>query len=133
MIAIRRAILMAAGVCAAVLCGAAGSQNPPAHQELKRVDLPGAPGMEVISALNEFKPGDELPRHTHPGIESGYVLQGAMVQVPGKEPFMLKAGAVIMNLRDVPHGGFKVVGDTSLKAYTVYVVDKDKPLYTWVK
>jgi quercetin dioxygenase-like cupin family protein len=130
---IRRGILLATGICAAVLSNAASPQDPSSHKELKRTDLSGAPGMEVISAINEFKPGDELPRHSHPGIETGYVLQGAMVQAPGKEPVMLQAGALIMNLRDVPHGGFKVVGDTSLKAYTVYIVDKGKPLYEWVK
>jgi hypothetical protein len=28
----------------------------------------------------------------------------------------------------VPHGGFKVVGDRSLKMLNVFVVDKGKPL-----
>ena len=129
----RRGILAAVCIGAAVASGAVDSQDPPSHKELRRADLSGAPGMEVISAINEFRPGDTLERHKHPGIESGYVLQGAMVQVPGREPFMMPAGSVIMNLRDVPHGGFKVVGDTSLIAYTVYIVDKGKPIYEWVK
>jgi hypothetical protein len=30
-------------------------------------------------------------------------------------------------------GGFKVVGDTSLKAFSVYVVDRNRPLYDWAK
>ena len=38
--------------------------------------------MEVISSISEFKPGDELPRHLHHGVEAGYVVQGAMVQNP---------------------------------------------------
>jgi hypothetical protein len=38
-----------------------------------------------------------------------------------------------MNLRDVAHGGFKVVGDKTIKLLTVHIVDKGKPLYDPVK
>jgi hypothetical protein len=44
--------------------------------------------------------------------------------VPWQEPMMLQTGAPIMNLRDVPHGGFKVVGPGSLTLYTAHIVDK---------
>ena len=112
---------------------AAHSQDSLQRKELRRVDLSGAPGMEVISSISEFKPGEELPRHIHHGIETGYVVQGAMVQVPGQAPMMLATGSPILNLRDVPHGGFKVIGPGSLILYTAHIVDKGKPLYDWVK
>lgn len=96
--------------------------------ELKRADLSGAPNMEVITSRGEWKPGEGIPKHIHHGIETGFVLQGAMVQVPGKEPMMLPTGAPIMNLRNIPHAGFKVVGDTSLILLTVHIVDKGKPM-----
>jgi quercetin dioxygenase-like cupin family protein len=89
--------------------------------------------MEVITSTAEYKKGDEIPRHYHHGVETGYILQGTMIQIPGKEPTMLETGAPIMNLRDVPHAGYKVVGDTPLKLVTVHIVDKGKPLYEWVK
>jgi hypothetical protein len=54
------------------------------------------------------------------------------VQYPGKPPMMLETGTAILNLRDAPHGGFKVVGAGPLKLFTVHVVDKGKPLYEWV-
>jgi hypothetical protein len=41
----------------------------------------------------------------------------------------LATATTVMNLRDVKHGGFKVVGDTSLKLFTVHIVDKGRPLY----
>jgi quercetin dioxygenase-like cupin family protein len=106
---------------------------PKAVQELKRIDLDGAPGMEVITSRGEYAPGDGIPLHSHHGIETGYVVQGAMIQAPGKEPTMLRTGATIWNLRDVPHAGFKVVGDTPLILLTVHIVDKGKPLYEYVK
>jgi quercetin dioxygenase-like cupin family protein len=112
---------------------AAQAQDSPQRKELRRVDLSGAAGMEVISSISEFRPGDELPRHLHHGVEAGYVVQGAMVQNPGQPPAMLATGAPILNLRDAVHGGFKVVGPGNLILFTVHTVDKGKPLYDWVK
>jgi quercetin dioxygenase-like cupin family protein len=105
--------------------------DSPQRVEQKRADLSGAPGMEVIASTAEYKPGDRIDLHLHHGVEAAYVIQGATVQVPGKEPMKLATGAAIMNLRDVKHGGFTVVGDTSLKLFTVHVVDKGKPLYDY--
>lgn len=120
-------------LCAGLVFAAAQAQDSPQRVELKRVDLSGAPGMEVITSIAEYKPGDAIALHLHHGVETGYVMQGAQVQAPGKEPIMLPTGAPILNLRDVPHGGFKVVGDTPLKLFTVHIVDKGKPLYDPVK
>jgi quercetin dioxygenase-like cupin family protein len=116
-----------------VVAAVAQAQDSPQRKELRRVDLSGAPEMEIISSISEFKPGDELPRHLHHGVEAGYVVQGAMVQNPGQAPTMLTTGAPILNLRDVVHGGFKVVGPGNLILFTVHAVDKGKPLYDLVK
>lgn len=108
-------------------------QDSAGRKELRRVDLSGAPGMEVVLSLSEYKPGDEIPAHIHHGIETGYVVEGGMVEVPGKPAFAIPTGAPIMNLRDAPHAGFKIVGDKTVKLLTVHIVDKGKPLYDWVK
>jgi quercetin dioxygenase-like cupin family protein len=132
--AVRWGLIVAASILAAGICVQAYSQNDiAARKELKRTDLSGAPGMEVISSITEYKAGDEIPLHSHHGVETGYVLQGTMIQAPGKDPTMLPTGAPILNLRDVPHAGFKVVGPEGLKLFTVHIVDKGKPLYDWVK
>jgi quercetin dioxygenase-like cupin family protein len=130
---LRPGAAFAAWIATAAVCLASIPSDISARVELKRADLSGAPGMEVISSITELKTGDELAAHSHHGIETGYVLQGSLVQYPGKAPAMLETGTAIMNLRDVPHGGFKVVGDRPLKLFTVHIVDKDKPLYEWVK
>ena len=109
------------------------AQDSSARKELRRVDLSGAPGMEVVLSISELKPGDELAAHFHHGVETGYVLEGGMVEVPGKPAFAIITGAPIMNLRDIPHAGFKVVGDKTIKLLTVHIVDKGKPLFDWVK
>jgi quercetin dioxygenase-like cupin family protein len=124
-----------AGVCTLALSisFAVCAQDLPQRKEMKRVDLSGAAGMEVVSSVSTFKPGDEFPRHLHHGVEAGYVVQGAMIQTPGQAPMMLQTGAPILNLRDAVHGGFKVVGPGNLVLFTVHTVDKGKPLYDWVK
>ncbi len=104
----------------------------PQRQELKRAGLTMSPEMEVITSISEIKKGDTVPRHYHHGIETGYVLQGTMVQFPDHAPTMMQTGSAIMNLRDVPHAGFTVVGDRPLRLLSVHIVDKNRPLYEWV-
>ena len=128
----RLATVVVLCVSAVTVSAATGSSDLPERVELKRADLSSAPEMEVITSVSEFKKGESIPRHFHHGIETGYVLQGTMVQLPGKEPTMMETGSPILNLRDVPHAGFTVVGDVPLKLLTVHVVDKNKPLYVWV-
>ena len=97
------------------------AQDSPARKELKREDLTGAPGMEVINSISELKPGDFLALHFHHGIESGVVLQGGTVEIPGKGQMALPTGAPIMNLRNV----------TSLRTagfiYPLYVFSASAP------
>jgi quercetin dioxygenase-like cupin family protein len=100
---------------------------------LNQADLSGAPGMEVMSSILEVQPGASIPRHFHNGIEAGRVLEGAMIQYPGKEPQMMETGTALFNLRGAFHAGFKVVGDKPLKIYSVHVVDKGKPLFDGVE
>ena len=124
-----RTLLFAACLAAQSAAWPVLAQDSASRKEIKREDLTGAPGMEVISSISEIKPGELLPLHFHHGIESGIVLQGGMVQLPGKDPMPLPTGAAIMNLRNVAHGGWKVVGDATIRLYTVHAVDKGKPLY----
>ena len=46
-------------------------------------------------------------------------MQGTTIQVDGKDPSMMPTGVAVLNLRDVKHGGYKVVGETPLKLFTV--------------
>jgi uncharacterized cupin superfamily protein len=85
--------------------------------------------MEVITSISEIKPGETSTLHIHHGEESFYILEGATVELPDGKQVPFAAGIVGVNVRDVPHGAFKVVGDKSLKLLTVHIVDKGKPLY----
>jgi len=121
---------------AGVLTGLVAQTNSdvPQRVEQRRADLSGAPNMEVIASVLEFKPGDTGALHVHHGIEAAYVLQDATLQMQGQPaPTVMKAGSTVFNLRDVKHGGFKVMGDASFKIFAVHVVDKGKPLYDFSK
>lgn len=112
-----------------LIASTASAADTAGRKELSRADLTGAPGMEVVTSIVEYKTGETLPRHLHHGIESAYVIQGASLQQPGKPARAVPAGASLLNLRDVVHGGDLVTGETALKLYTVHIVDKGKPLY----
>jgi quercetin dioxygenase-like cupin family protein len=131
-----RAALFPAGlaICALIATVSADTVGTdlPQRQELRRADLAVSPEMEVITSVSELRKGETIPRHSHHGVETGYVLEGSMVQLPGQAPTMMKTGSSFINARDVPHAGFTVVGDQPLRLLTVHVVDKRKPLYEWV-
>jgi quercetin dioxygenase-like cupin family protein len=119
---------LAVFVATAAFASLAQAQDSPNRKEMKRADLSGTK-MEVILSTAEYKPGEMIARHIHHGEEAFYVIQGATVETPDGKKIELKTGSGSINLRDVPHGGFKVVGDTPLKLVTVHIVDKGAPLY----
>jgi quercetin dioxygenase-like cupin family protein len=126
MLAATKWIAAVAGIIAFVCL--AQAQDSPGRKEIKRTDLTGTK-MEVILSTGEYKPGDFIFRHIHHGEEAFYVLEGATVETPDGKQIELRTGSGSINLRDVPHGGFKVVGDKALKLVTVHIVDKGAPLY----
>ena len=81
----------------------------------------------------DFDPGYVSPRHTHPGEEIIYVLDGTLeYQVEGKPTATYKAGDVLL----VPAGAIhsvKNVGSSNGAELATYVVEKGKPLITLVK
>jgi quercetin dioxygenase-like cupin family protein len=125
---IKTALLAFAGLtfCLAALPGAVHAQELK-RTELQRHDLTGT-NMEVVVSLLEAPPGVFLPKHFHHGEEAFYVLDGAMVEYPDQPPTMRATGSSGINVREVPHAGYKVVGDKALKLLTVHIVDKGKPL-----
>ena len=85
--------------------------------------------MEVITSISELKPGEVATLHIHHGDESYYFLEGGTIELPDGKQLPVSTGAVGLNVRDVPHGAYKVVGGKTIKLLTVHIVDKGKPLY----
>jgi quercetin dioxygenase-like cupin family protein len=100
--------------------------------ELQRHDL-SAPGREVIQVRVDFDPGYVAPKHTHPGEEIIYVIEGTLeYYVEGRPPTTYKAGGVLI----IPYGtvhSVKNIGSGNGAELATYVVEKGKPLITLVQ
>ncbi len=100
--------------------------------ELERHDI-GNPGHEAVLARGEINPGAAVPKHTHPGEEVAYVLEGSVtLEVDGKPPATLQAGDVFFIPAGTIHSA-KNIGQNPVKILSTYIVEKGKPLATPVK
>ena len=87
-----------------------------------------APGYVTIIVEAEIEPGVTVARHTHPGIESGYVLEGGFdLPIEGQPTRTLKASDGFQVPPETPHAGGKN-GDKKSRVTSTYVVEKGKPL-----
>ncbi|HYN09869.1 MAG TPA: cupin domain-containing protein [Vicinamibacterales bacterium] len=87
----------------------------------------------AVMSRSDFQPGAESGRHTHPGEEIGYILEGTLeLTIDGKAPQRLKAGDVIFMPAGAVHAA-KNVGTGTLRVLSTYVLEVGKPLATPVK
>jgi quercetin dioxygenase-like cupin family protein len=128
------AVLSSVFVVCALLCMpvAVTQAQEVKRTELKRSDLTGT-NMEIIVTMMEAPPGSIVPRHFHYGEETFYVLEGATIEIPGQPQRQLASASSGIVPREMPHSGYKVVGDKTLKVLTVHTVDKGKPLFADAK
>lgn len=95
--------------------------------DLQRHDLSIA-GREVIQTIVELEPGTTAPRHSHPGEEIIYVLEGAWeYTLEGKPPVILEAGGVLFIPAGTIHSA-RIVGTGRGAELATYIVEKGKPL-----
>ena len=88
----------------------------------------GPAGYETILVEAEIEAGVAVGRHTHPGIELAYVLEGGFeLPIQGMETRMLKAGDAFQVPPNTPHAGGKA-GTAKTRVLITYVVEKGKPL-----
>lgn len=100
--------------------------------DLQRQDL-SVTGREVIQTIVELAPGTTAPRHTHPGEEIIYVLEGTWeYTVQGKSPMILKAGDVLFIPAGTIHSA-RNIGAGRAAELATYIVEKGKPLFTVVQ
>jgi quercetin dioxygenase-like cupin family protein len=115
-------------VAAGAALGVAQAQQPGIERtDLQRHDL-AAPGREVIQVRVGFDPGGAFGRHSHPGEEIVYVLEGSLeYEVEGRAPVTLNAGQVLFIPAGTVHAA-KNVGRGHGAELATYIVEKGKPL-----
>jgi quercetin dioxygenase-like cupin family protein len=92
---------------------------------LQKLDFPA--GYNTVTAVAEVPAGSAAGRHTHPGMETGYVLEGELELVlDGKPPMKIKAGESYQ----IPEGAVHdaKAGDKPFKVLAVYIVKAGEPL-----
>lgn len=123
------AVIVAAGL--AVHVARAQQPQPTKRTDLQKHDL-SIPGREVVQAIVEITPGMSSARHTHPGEEIIYVLEGTLIyEIEGKPPVTVKAGDVLFIPAGTIHAA-KNPGTGRGAELATYVVEKGKPLLTVV-
>ncbi len=94
-----------------------------------RADV-SVPGREAVVARVEVAPGAKAGRHTHPGDEISYVMEGeATLLIDGQPPRQVKAGESFVIPAGVVHDAHNNTS-APIKLVGVYVVEKGKPLAT---
>ena len=125
---IKKLLLGLSVVAFACASSALAQQAAIKRTPLQKAEFPD--GFVSVSAIAEIPPGGAAGRHSHPGVELGYIMEGeADLILDGKPAQHLKAG----DSYQIPIGAVhdaKVSGDKPLKVLTVYIVDKTKPLAT---
>ena len=111
---------------------ASAQGTPPAAGGVTRKILSQAdgpmPGYVTLLVQATIEAGVPVGRHTHPGIESAYVLEGGFeLPIQGQETRMLKAGDGFQIPPNTPHAGGKP-GTAKTRVLITYVVEKGKPL-----
>src|SRR5579863_538362 len=107
-----------AGLASCAICGVAGffasdasadNAAPPAttpgvaRKILSQMDGP-APGYVTLLVEATIEAGAAVARHTHPGIESSYVLEGGLdLPIQGQPTRPIKAGDFFQIPPETPH------------------------------
>ena len=85
---------------------------------------------EVILGLAEIAPGGSTGRHTHFGVETGYVLEGSsVIEIEGEAPRTLMVGDSYTIASGKVHDA-RAPGGGGAKVLATYVVEKGKALAT---
>jgi quercetin dioxygenase-like cupin family protein len=122
------------GFAACALCAVAGfvatgveAQTPGIKRIiLNQTDGP-VDGYVTVSARAEIEPGAAVARHTHPGVESTYLIEGAIeLDVQGAAPRQLQPGDGFVVPPRTPHSARN--GPAKSVLASTYVVEKGKPL-----
>ena len=102
------------------------------RSDVVRHDL-GVAGPEVIQVRVDFAKGVAFGRHSHPGAEVAYVLEGTLeYQLDGAPPVTLKTGEALFIAAGTIHAA-KNVGTGNAAELATYIVEKAKPLVVLAK
>jgi quercetin dioxygenase-like cupin family protein len=123
---LRKALTTAAIVAPLIAVSAVAQQSGIKRTPLQSVEFPA--GYTVVSGIAEIAPGHCAGRHTHPGVEVTYIMEGAAVlKMEGQPDRVVKAGESFQVPPNTPHDACTMEGEV-FKVLATYIVEKGKPL-----
>src|SRR5256885_10458691 len=126
-------IIVAFAVAVAGLAAGVGAQQAGFKRTVLQQHDISVAGREAITTLGEFQPGASPGRHTHPGEEVSYVLEGSVeLEIAGKPNMTVRAGEAFIIPAGVVHNATNR-GTSIAKIVANYIVEKGKPLATPAK
>jgi quercetin dioxygenase-like cupin family protein len=121
------------GAAFAALAAVPSAQQPGFTRALLQDQTLSVPGRHAVVARAEFVPGGQAGKHTHPGEELGYVVEGTLeLSIEGQPPKTLKAGDVFFVPAGVVHDG-RNTGKGKAVVLATYIVETGKPVATPAK
>jgi quercetin dioxygenase-like cupin family protein len=91
------------------------------------------PGREAVVATVDVAPGMRAGRHTHPGDEISYILEGEVeLLIDGQPARTVRAGESVVIPAGTVHDAHNAT-DVPARLVAVYVVEKGQPLATPVQ
>lgn len=126
-----------AAAAALALIGLGLGQAQAQTQGIKRTIVTKADisveGREAVVAKVELEPGVMAGRHSHPGDEISYILEGeGELLIDGEAPRKVKAGEAFVIPAGKVHDA-RNSGAGTMRLIGTYIVEKGKPLATPVK
>jgi quercetin dioxygenase-like cupin family protein len=110
------------------LAAALYAQQPGFTRKMLQDQNLSVTGRHAVQVIAEFVPGGAAGKHTHPGEELGYIMEGTLqLDVAGQPSRTLKAGDTFFIPAGVVHDG-KNVGSGAAKVLATYIVEKGKPV-----
>jgi quercetin dioxygenase-like cupin family protein len=130
---LRKSIIIAIAALAVGGMALAQGQMAPVAQTaglkrtvIQKFDVP-AGDRETVVAVIDIPANTDVARHTHPGPEVDYILEGEVnLVVEGQPPKTYRAGDSFAIPQGTPHGGKS--GPGGAKLLGTYIVEKGKPL-----
>jgi quercetin dioxygenase-like cupin family protein len=122
------AICAAVGLVASAVDANAQGTSGLTRTIIQKTEYPGEKHVSILVTA-EIDANFAVARHTHPGLESTYVMAGGgTLSVKGQPDRVIKTGDGFQIPPEVPHALRN--GPEKTRLAITYIVDKDKPLAT---
>jgi quercetin dioxygenase-like cupin family protein len=119
-------IALTSFIAATVLAPVAAQAQGITRQLMQTTDFPA--GYQTVTGIATIAPGACAGAHTHPGLETSYMLEGEItVKVDGKPDQKFKAGESFQIPITAKHDACNA-SNAPAKVMAIYVIEKGKPI-----